>query len=128
MKISVASQLYLLLRSHLLEQINSPIVLALDEVNQIFEQPVAKIFNVTFLVRRSQKTAHLAKLPDCGSSEIYVPLQLNQSPFNVGLPIQLTGFSLEQVQQLAQCCKPTGAMGKSPATNGVVGDIPHWCT
>lgn len=28
---------------------------------------------------------------------------LNQSPFNVGLPIVLNGFSLEQVQQLAQC-------------------------
>jgi len=59
-------------RSHLLEQINSPIVLALDEVNQIFEQPQVgeKIFfaNVTFLCWRSQKTAHLAKVaPDCGS-------------------------------------------------------------
>ncbi|MHC5720939.1 MAG: AAA-like domain-containing protein, partial [Nostoc sp.] len=37
------------------------------------------------------------------STEIYVPLQLNQSPFNVGLPIQLDNFSFEQVQQLAQC-------------------------
>nr|ADN14556.1 hypothetical protein Cyan7822_2585 [Gloeothece verrucosa PCC 7822] len=37
------------------------------------------------------------------STEIYVPLQLNQSPFNVGLPIQLTSFSLEEIQQLAQC-------------------------
>ena len=36
------------------------------------------------------------------STEIYVPLQLNQSPFNVGLPIQLNDFSLDQVQQLAQ--------------------------
>lgn len=36
------------------------------------------------------------------STEIYVPLQLNQSPFNVGLPIQLAKFSLDQVQQLAQ--------------------------
>lgn len=37
------------------------------------------------------------------STEIYVPLQLNQSPFNVGLPIQLNTFSEREVQQLAQC-------------------------
>ena len=36
------------------------------------------------------------------STEIYVPLQLNQSPFNVGMPVQLNDFSLEEVQQLAQ--------------------------
>ena len=36
------------------------------------------------------------------STESYVPLQLNQSPFNVGLPVQLNGFSLDEVQQLAQ--------------------------
>ncbi|WP_208345781.1 AAA-like domain-containing protein, partial [Aetokthonos hydrillicola] len=32
----------------------------------------------------------------------YVPLQLNQSPFNVGLPVQLNNFSKQEVQQLAQ--------------------------
>ena len=31
-----------------------------------------------------------------------VPLDLNQSPFNVGLPIQLNNFSVKQVLQLAQ--------------------------
>jgi hypothetical protein len=36
------------------------------------------------------------------STEIYVPLQLNQSPFNVGFPAQLSHFSLEEVLQLAQ--------------------------
>jgi hypothetical protein len=36
------------------------------------------------------------------STEIYVPLQLNQSPFNVGLPIQLTYFKLDEVEELAR--------------------------
>jgi hypothetical protein len=36
------------------------------------------------------------------STDIYVPLELNQSPFNVGLPIKLDSFSQEEVQQLAQ--------------------------
>lgn len=32
-------------------------------------------------------------------TNIYVSLQLNQSPFNVGLPIQLIHFNLHQVHQ-----------------------------
>jgi len=36
------------------------------------------------------------------STEVYISLQLNQSPFNVGLPIQLQSFELNQVQELAK--------------------------
>ena len=35
-------------------------------------------------------------------TESYIPLQVNQSPFNVGLTISLPQFTLEQVQELAQ--------------------------
>lgn len=92
---------------YLLESIDTPLVLALDEVNQIFEHPdIAKDF---FPLLRSwyeeAKTLPIwqkLRLVVVHSTEIYVPLQLNQSPFNVGLPIQLTNFSLEEVQQLAQ--------------------------
>ena len=95
-------------RKHLLEQINSPVVLVLDEVNQIFEYPqVAKDF-LPMLRSWYEEAKRLPiwqklRLIVVHSTEIYVPLQLNQSPFNVGLPIQLDNFSLEQVQQLAQC-------------------------
>ncbi|MGK7876733.1 MAG: AAA-like domain-containing protein [Xenococcaceae cyanobacterium] len=94
-------------RGYLLEQIDSPVVLALDQVNQIFEHPqVAK--DVLPLLRSWYEEAkRLAiwqklRLIVVHSTEIYVPLQLKQSPFNVGLPIQLSGFNLDQVQQLAQ--------------------------
>lgn len=36
------------------------------------------------------------------STEVYIPLNINQSPFNIGLPIELTNFTKEQVQDLAQ--------------------------
>lgn len=94
-------------RSYLLEQINAPIVLALDDVNQIFEHPeVAKDF-LPMLRSWYEEARRLPiwqklRLIVVHSTEIYVPLQLNQSPFNVGLPIQLNDFSLDQVQQLAQ--------------------------
>ncbi|MBD2248116.1 AAA-like domain-containing protein [Nostoc sp. FACHB-888] len=94
-------------RKHLLEQINSPVVLVLDEVNQIFEHPqVAKDF-LPMLRSWYEEAKRLLiwqklRLIVIHSTEIYVPLELNQSPFNVGLPIQLGDFCLEQVQQLAQ--------------------------
>jgi transcriptional regulator with XRE-family HTH domain len=95
-------------QDYLLESIAAPLVLALDEVNQIFEHPqVAKDFLP--LLRSWYEEAKTLpiwqklRLIVVHSTEIYVPLQLNQSPFNVGLPIQLNTFSKEEVQQLAQC-------------------------
>jgi DNA-binding Xre family transcriptional regulator len=92
----------------LLKSIQTPLVLALDEANQLFEHSeVAKDF---FPLLRSWyeegKTSPLwqrLRLVIVHSTEIYVPLQLNQSPFNIGLPIQLSNFSQEEVKKLAQC-------------------------
>jgi DNA-binding Xre family transcriptional regulator len=93
---------------YLLESIATPLVLALDEVNQVFEHPhVAKDFLP--LLRSWYEEAKTLpiwqklRIIVVHSTEIYVPLELNQSPFNVGLPIQLDTFSKEEVQQLAQC-------------------------
>lgn len=101
----VSCSLYL--RNYVLEQIDSPLVLALDEVHQIFEHPqVAKEFlpllRSWYEDAKRQPIWQKLRLIVVHSTEVYVPLQLNQSPFNVGLPIQLTCFSLDQVQQLAQ--------------------------
>ncbi|MBE9224887.1 AAA-like domain-containing protein [Phormidium sp. LEGE 05292] len=97
----------LYLRNYLLEQIDSPLILALDEVNQIFEHPeVAKDF---FPLLRSwyEEAKRIPvwqklRLIVVHSTDIYVPLQLKQSPFNVGLPIQLNSFSLGEVINLAK--------------------------
>lgn len=91
----------------LLESISTPLVLALDEVNQIFEHPqVAKDF-LPLLRSWYEEAKNLPiwqklRLIVVHSTEIYVPLHLNQSPFNVGLPVQLKTFSPEEVVQLAQ--------------------------
>lgn len=101
----ISSTLYF--QDYILESIDTPIVLALDEVQQVFEHPqVAKDFFP--LLRSWYEEAKRSliwqklRLIVVHSTEIYVPLQLNQSPFNVGLPIQLDEFSLEEVIQLAQ--------------------------
>lgn len=94
-------------QDYLLESINTPLILALDEVNQIFEHlQVAKDF-LPLLRSWYEEAKRLPiwqklRLLVVHSTEIYVPLELNQSPFNVGLPIQLDSFSQEEVQQLAK--------------------------
>ena len=92
---------------YLLELIDTPVVLALDELNQIFEHPqVAKDF-LLLLCSWHEETNTMPiwqklRLVVVYSTEIYVPFELMQSPFNVGLPVELDSFSQEEVQQLAQ--------------------------
>ncbi|NES68348.1 MAG: hypothetical protein F6K24_25495 [Okeania sp. SIO2D1] len=37
------------------------------------------------------------------STDIYIQLRITQSPFNVGVPIELPEFTVEQVLELAHC-------------------------
>jgi transcriptional regulator with XRE-family HTH domain len=94
-------------QDYLLAKISTPLVLAFDEMNRMFEHPqVAQDFLP--LLRSWYEEAKTLpiwqklRLIVVHSTEIYVPLQLNQSPFNVGLPIQLNNFSEAEVQQLAR--------------------------
>jgi DNA-binding Xre family transcriptional regulator len=92
----------------ILQKIDSPLVLAVDEMNEIFDVPqVAKDFLP--LLRSWHEEAKTLpvwqklRLVVVHSTENYVPLQLDQSPFNVGLPIRLNAFRQAEVQQLAHC-------------------------
>ncbi|WP_036483209.1 AAA-like domain-containing protein [Myxosarcina sp. GI1] len=101
----ISSTLYF--QDYILESIDAPLVLALDEVHQIFEYPqVARDF-LPLLRSWYEEAKRLPvwqklRLIVVHSTEIYVPLQLNQSPFNVGLPVQLEDFKLDEVRQLAR--------------------------
>jgi hypothetical protein len=95
----------------LLSETDSPLVLGLDEVDRVFQHP--KITDDFFALLRawyeeagygdsdSDLWAKL-RLVVVHSTEVYIPLDINQSPFNVGLPIELSEFSREQVTDLAQ--------------------------
>ena len=95
-------------QEYLLTEIKTPLVLAFDEVNQIFEYPQLAQDFLPLLRSWYEEAKTLPiwqklRLIVVHSTEIYVPLQLTQSPFNVGLPVQLTKFTRAQVQQLARC-------------------------
>lgn len=91
---------------YLLPSINVPFVLALDDVERIFVYPhIAQDFLP--LLRVWHEEANEAaiwqnlRLIVIHSTEVYVPLDIHQSPFNVGLPISLEDWTLQQVQELA---------------------------
>lgn len=97
----------LYLQAYLLEQLKTPVVLVFNEVNRLFEYPhVAQEF-LPLLRSWHEEAKHVKafqklRLLVAYSTEVYVPLHIEQSPFNVGLPLKLPHFNLNQVQELAQ--------------------------
>jgi AAA-like domain len=93
-------------QEYLLKQLDSPFVLALDEVNRIFEYPDLAQEFLPLMRSWHESVEHESwqklRLLIIHSTEIYIPLQLSQSPFNVGLPIQLPELTRSQVEDLAQ--------------------------
>ena len=91
---------------YILGNVDTTIVLGLDNVDRIFKyHEVASDF--FGLLRSWYEDAKFLdewkklRLIVAHSTEVYIPLNVNQSPFNVGLPIELPEFNLEQVQDLA---------------------------
>ncbi|WP_334688753.1 AAA-like domain-containing protein [Nostoc sp.] len=93
--------------AYLLQYIDhNPVVLAFNEVHRVFEHPnIAQDFLPMLrcwheLGKQNQIWQKL-RMVVVHTTEIYIPLNLNQSPFNVGITITLPPFTLNQVQNLA---------------------------
>ncbi len=98
----------------LLPDINGVLVLALDQVEEVFLHP--EIADDFFTLLRSwyEEAAYgdsgnplwqNFRLVIVHSTEVYIPLDINKSPFNVGLAIELQTFTYQQVFNLAQVYK-----------------------
>jgi class 3 adenylate cyclase len=92
---------------YLLENIQSPLVLGLDEVDCVFEHPeiAANFFGLLRAWHEEAKNRDVWKrlrLVVVHATEVYVPMDINQSPFNVGMPIELPEFNGNQVYDLVQ--------------------------
>lgn len=102
---SISSTIYM--QGYVLEQVDAPIVLALDEVNRLFEySESAKSFlpllRSWYEEARNLEIWQKLRMFVVYSTEIYVPLDIHQSPFNVGLAVRLPEFTPDQVDHLAQ--------------------------
>ena len=92
---------------YLLPEIDCPVVLGLDEVDRLF--PYTEVIEDFLGMLRSwhekAKISHIWKqlrLVMAHSTEVYIPLDLNQSPFNAGLPVELREFDKKQIQDLVR--------------------------
>lgn len=91
---------------YILAEINSDLVLALDNVDRLFiyQETVEDFLGLLRSWHEKGKTDHCwskLKLILAHSTEVYIPLDINQSPFNAGVPILLEEFERHQVEVLA---------------------------
>ena len=90
----------------LLSASSQPLTLCIDQIDRIFPYNIAEDF--LGLLRSWHEKAKRnslwkkLRLVVVHSTEVYIPLDVNKSPFNVGEPIELPEFTLEQVQELTQ--------------------------
>ncbi|WP_039729499.1 AAA-like domain-containing protein [Leptolyngbya iicbica] len=92
--------------NHLLRRLDTPLVLVINEINRVFEhEEVAGDFLslLRFWHEQGQRSPvwQNLRLVLAYCTEVYVPLQLEQSPFNVGQQLKLPPFTTAQVQELA---------------------------
>ncbi len=91
---------------YVLNQLNSPLVLGLDAVDRIFPYPIAGEFlGMLRSWHEEAKTYPIwekLRVVIVHSTEVYIPINANQSPFNVGIEVELPEFTLKQIQDLAK--------------------------
>ena len=94
-------------REYLLGAVKEPVVLALDEVDQLFEHPELVQEFLPMLRAWHEEAMELKvwqklRMALAYSTEVYVPLKISQSPFNIGLSVQLPVLSFDQVKGLVE--------------------------
>ncbi len=106
------------IEDYLLQSIHAPLVLGLDDVERIFTYPhiAQDFFPLLRLWHEEANEIEIwqnLRLIVVHSTEVYVPLDINQSPFNVGLPIHLLDWTPQQVQELALKYNLNWALGNT---------------
>jgi hypothetical protein len=92
---------------YLLEELKKPFALGLDEVDELFqyESVAGDFFGLLRSWHEESKFNPVwrnLRLIIAHSKEVYIPLNINQSPFNVGLPVDLPPLNDDQVADLIQ--------------------------
>ncbi|MEL6579003.1 MAG: AAA-like domain-containing protein [Cyanobacteria bacterium J06621_12] len=92
---------------YLLSKAVQPVVLALDDVDRLFDYPelADEFFGLLRTWHEQAKNRGVwqqLRLIVAHSTEVYIPLNVNKSPFNVGVPVNLGSLSAQQIEQLAK--------------------------
>jgi hypothetical protein len=115
---------------YLLSEIASPLALGLEDVDRLFQYPelADDFFGLLRAWHEEAKNRPVwqkLRLVVAHSIEVYIPLNLNQSPFNVGLPISLQPFTLEQTQTLIDRYGLSWTTAQVEALRSLVGGHPY---
>ena len=95
------------LQGHILSQLNSPLIITLDEIHRLFSYTQIS-YEFLPLLRFWHEEANNVpvwqklRLVVTHCADMYIHLNIHQSPFNVGLPLRLEEFNCEQVIELAK--------------------------
>ncbi len=92
---------------YLLAKLDRPLVLALDDVDRLFDYPelADEFFGLLRSWHEQAKNRGVwqqLRLIVAHSTEVYIPLNVNKSPFNVGLLVELNSLTYEQTKYLAR--------------------------
>ncbi|GAA5315257.1 MAG: hypothetical protein AseanaTS_04610 [Candidatus Pelagadaptatus aseana] len=95
------------LQQAILADLDAPVVLVINELNRIFDfeevsQDFLPLLRSWFEEAKHNQDMQKLRQVLVYSTEVYVQLDLNLSPFNIGLAIELSPFSQEQVAQLGK--------------------------
>lgn len=96
------------MQTHILSQIDSALVVAIDSVHHLVEYPHITQ-NFLSMLRSWYEQARVRpqwqklRLVLAHVAELDVPLQAHQSPFNVGLLVEPSRFTPKQIHQLSAC-------------------------
>lgn len=115
---------------YILAETTQPLVLGLDDVDRLFQYPglADDFFGLLRSWHEEAKNRDIWKrlrLIVAHSTEVYIPLNTNQSPFNVGLPIELHGFNRQQVQDLARLHGLDWSTQQAEQLMALVGGYPY---
>ncbi|MBD2774335.1 AAA-like domain-containing protein [Iningainema tapete] len=94
-------------KKYILSKINHPLVLGLDEVDRLFtySEVVEDFLGMLRSWHEKGKISDVWKklrLVLAHSTEVYIPLDVHQSPFNAGLPVELEEFNQQQTRELVK--------------------------
>lgn len=92
---------------YILQQIQAPLILAIDDIDLLFAYPEVcqdflGLLRFWYEQARIQPLWQKLRLAIAYATDVYVQLDIYQSPFNVGLPIELSELTLAQTVALAQ--------------------------
>lgn len=93
-------------QDYILPNIENALVLGLDNVDRLFEYPLIAQDFLPMLRSWNEEANTQAiwqkiRLVLAHATEIYIELDVHQSPFNVGWPIKLSGFNVTQLRAVA---------------------------